>query len=494
MTASPSIVECMDDPNLFGKWFGGPSWAVWRAVLKAAFALPMSDTEVELFRAVAERDPPTRRIRELWIIAGRRSGKDSIASLIAAHAAAFRDYSDVLRPGEAASILCLACDRQQAGIVRRYTHGYFDQSKMLKQLVTSESTDGFALETGAEVTIITNNYRAVRGRSIALAILDETAYWRDETSATPDVETYSAIGPGMASIPDSMLIGMSSPYRRSGLLYQKWKESFGVDDPEVLVIRAPTLTLNPTLDPKIIAADMARDPARARSEWLAEWRDDVDSYLPRELIESAVDDGVLVRAPVTGGRYVAFADPSGGVADSFCMAVAHSEGSAVVLDCLVEIKAPFNVTVATRQVAETLKTYGLVEVQGDKYAAGWVVDGFDKVGIKYKHSERDRSAIYADALPLFTAGRARILDNKRLVNQFAALERKVSPGGRDRIGHPERSGHHDDAANACAGALVLASARTAELNISDEFLHDYMMLSREDAARERHQWATGVYS
>jgi hypothetical protein len=478
------IVAALDDDNLFAPWFAGPSWNVWRSILKAAFALPMSPAEIELFRGVAERDPPTRRVRELWIIAGRRSGKDSVASLIAAWFA-LRDYSAVLRPGEFASIMCLASDRQQAQIVRRYTAGYFAECEMLQPLVSRETADGFELSTRAEVTVMTSSFRAVRGRSIALAILDECAVWRSEESATPDIETYNALLPGMATVDGSMLVGISSPYKRSGLLYDKWREAFGKNDDDVLVIRAPTLTMNPTLNPAIIDTDMARDPARARAEWFAEWRDDIASYLPRELIESAVDDGVHVRPPVPGTKYVAFADPSGGVADSFTMAVAHPEKSGiVVLDNMVEIKPPFNVTVATRQVADVLKTYGLHEVSGDRYAAGWVVDAFDKCGIKYRHSARDRSAVYADALPLFTAGRARLLDNKRLVNQFAGLERKVSPGGRDRIGHPERSGHHDDACNSCAGALSLAAARPRELNISAGFLADLDRRLRADAHRE----------
>jgi hypothetical protein len=35
------IVEALDDPNLFGPWFSGPSWSTWKAVLKGAFAIPM---------------------------------------------------------------------------------------------------------------------------------------------------------------------------------------------------------------------------------------------------------------------------------------------------------------------------------------------------------------------------------------------------------------------------------------------------------------------
>jgi hypothetical protein len=61
---------------------------------------------------IGRRSRPAAKaqVREIVIIAGRRSGKDSIASAIAASAAAFRNYKDVTRPGESASIMCLAVD------------------------------------------------------------------------------------------------------------------------------------------------------------------------------------------------------------------------------------------------------------------------------------------------------------------------------------------------------------------------------------------------
>jgi hypothetical protein len=75
----------------------------------------------------------------------------------------------------------------------------------------------------------------------------------------------------------------------------------------------------------------------------------------------------------------------------------------------------------------------------------------------------DRSSIYLNALPLFTSGRARLLDNPRLIAQFAALERRTFSTGRDRV-DKGRTGH-DDAANSAAGALVLAAR--AALQISE---------------------------
>jgi hypothetical protein len=116
-----NIIRNLDDPALFQPWFSGDSWNAWRSVLKGAFALPMTPEELVTFKLLADRDPPERPVRELWVVAGRRCGKDSIGSLIATQLAAFSDYLDRLRPGERALVMCLACDREQAKIVLGYS-------------------------------------------------------------------------------------------------------------------------------------------------------------------------------------------------------------------------------------------------------------------------------------------------------------------------------------------------------------------------------------
>ena len=105
----------------------------------------MDEGELKLFRAVAERDPPKRRVRELWAVVGRRGGKDSVASAVACFASGFIDYKKVLRPGERASVLCLAVDKAQASIVEKYTRAYFADVPLLRGQVTRETADGLEL-------------------------------------------------------------------------------------------------------------------------------------------------------------------------------------------------------------------------------------------------------------------------------------------------------------------------------------------------------------
>jgi hypothetical protein len=223
-------------------------------------------------------------------------------------------------------------------------------------------------------------------------------------------------------------------------------------------VRGTTLKFNPLFDERVIAKALIDDPQRYGAEYNSEWRSDLSNFIDRDLIEAAVDRGVTVRPPQKDIRYKSFCDPSGGSGDSFTMAVAHAEGETAVLDCLIEIRAPFNPDSATLQIAATLKSYGISSTVSDRYAAQWVVAAFGRNDIKLEHSERDRSAIYLDALPLFSSGRVRLLDNGRLVAQFCQLERRVFSNGRDRIDHGRHG--HDDCCNAAAGAMVLATEKS----------------------------------
>jgi hypothetical protein len=108
----------------------------------------------------------------------------------------------LLRPGEVATALCLATDKSQAQIVERYTRAFFQKIELLKPLVERDTADELTLTTGSEVQILASNFRNVRGRSIALAILDECAFWLDDRSANPAEEVYQALVKSLATLPD----------------------------------------------------------------------------------------------------------------------------------------------------------------------------------------------------------------------------------------------------------------------------------------------------
>ena len=418
-------IRCDGEPEVAGPVLCWLFVGMWRTVIRAMFAEKMGAVEIETFRSVAEREPPTKPVSEAVFIIGRGGGKDSVATLIATTIAVNCDPRK-LRPGEKAVVMLLAVDRPQAGVAFGYIKGYFEEVPALAKLAKHIGDDSIELKNRVTIEVHTNSYRSVRGRSLLAVICDELAFWRDENSASPDVETVGAVTGGLARVKGSMLILISTAHRRSGLLYQKWREAYGRNNPDVLVVKGTTLQFNPTFDGKIIERQIASDPQLYNAEYNSLWRDDLAGFVGRELLEAAVDIDVVVRPPATETRYFAFADPSGGVHDSFTMAIAHRDkDGSIVLDLLYERHAPFNPSEVTAEIAALLKSYGCSHLVGDKYAAKWVVEAFAKAGISYRHSDADRSAIYLDCLPLFTSGRARLIDNARLIAQFAGLERRT---------------------------------------------------------------------
>jgi len=434
------------------------SWWGWRVIIKAAFAVPLEEDELKFFYQVAHRDPPLVPVRELWLIVGRRGGKDSVASMLAVERARFADQIK-LRPGERSLVACLSVDRDQAGIVFNYTRGYFEAIPDLKnwvigELPSSYRAGGIRLNNKTDIRVTTNNFRAPRGYPIPVAIFDEVAFWRDENSANPDVETLRAIRPGMSRFPNPLLIGISTPYRKKGLLYQRYLNHFAKDQDRVLVIQAETRLLNPEIDQAEIDADYLDDPAGAKAEWGALFRDDLEDYVPPEIIRACTEDGCYERPYVFGQNYFAFVDPSGGSRDSFSMCIAHRDeltGKGIV-DLIIEAPAPFTPSYVVAEFALHLKRYNISEVIGDNYAGEWPKEAFEREGIIYEASELNKSAIYKEALPLFRSSQVILLENRRFFNQVTSLERRTARGGRDSIDHPPEQ--LDDVANAVCGALV----------------------------------------
>ena len=119
--------------------------------------------------------------------------------------------------------------------------------------------------------------------------------------------------------------------------------------------------------------------------------------------------------------------------------------------------APFDTSQATMTVAATLRCYGLSSTISDAYAVGWVTSELAKHGIRLEPSPLSRTELYSETLSLFSSGCARLLDNKRLVNQYISLERRLLPGSKERIDHPNRNSRHDDLSNVTAGCFWRAS-------------------------------------
>jgi hypothetical protein len=461
--ASITFLDAMDSPALFRPWFKPESsWAAWRAFAKALFGLPMTHPEVEVFcQRTGRSTPPTDPAREAWVPVGRRGGKSLFAAALAVYMACLRDYRPYLKPGERAIVMVLAADKDQAGVVFDYIAGFFDNIPALAGLIEhrGKAKESIRLRNRVTIRVQVASFRRLRGRTVACAILDECAFWyADEESRNPDNEVLKALRPSMLTIPGSLLIAISSPYAKRGILWDAFRRYFGKDNARVLVWKADTVSMNPSVDREVIDEAYAEDPASARAEYGAEFRDDIVAFVGAEAVEAVTVSGRAVLPFAPGHRYVAFSDPAGGSGgDSMTLAIARREGRKSVVCRVAEWKPPFSPDEATAECAEILKEYGLMRVTGDHYAGDWPKDRFRAHGIDYLKADRTKSDFYQALLPLINGQRIELLDHKRTNGQLLALEKSTSRLGKDSISHPPNG--HDDLINAVAGAAVLVQRR-----------------------------------
>lgn len=469
-----TVRDLMTDPALFGNQFGGESWAPWRALLAGFYGLPLSEeAELPLWREISALAAPQGPHGELWLVIGRRGGKSQVAALLAVFEACFNDYQSRLSPGEVATVMVLAADRKQARVVFRYISGLLNGNPMLKRLIVREDRESVELSNRCCVEVHTASFRSVRGYTLAACIGDEIAFWRSDESANPDVETIRALRPALATL-GGKLIALSSPYSKRGALWNTYRRHYGQQS-SVLVAQAPTLTMNPTLPAEVVQDALHEDASAAKAEYLAQFRDDLEQFLPREIVEAAIRTSPLELPFDKAHRYDAFVDPSGGGQDEFCIAIGHWEGEVSVVDVLRARRGTPAEIVAG--YAALLASYGIKTVTGDKYAGSWPSDEFAKHGIKYQASEKPKSGLYLDLLPVLNSGRVELPPDATLVNQIAALERRTARSGRDSIDHPP--GCHDDRANVVAGLVATKGASTYDLRKMICGKQDPKNLSRE---------------
>jgi hypothetical protein len=452
-----NIVSVMRDPELFGRIFQGKTWDAWEVFLRVVYALPLTIEQMNLYRTATGRsDLPRGQVKEALMLVGRRGGKTRVASFIGTHTAVFSGVERHLGMGEKGVVLLLAQDRSAAGVLLDYVRGYFRQIPLLSQMVVRETSDAIELSNGCVIQIGTSDYRAIRGRTIVACVADEICFWPTSSdAASSDEEIFVAARPAMASIPNSILVMLSSPYAKRGYAYRTWRESFGIPHAETLTWVAPTRAMNATISRLTVTAAMLRDSATARSEYLAAWREDIVAFVSAEAVEACTVAGRGELLPGAGHHYYGFTDPAGGGGgDSFTCAVAHLEGERAVLDAYREIRPVFSPERAVAELAAFLKSYRIGEVFGDHYAGDWPSEQFSKHGVMYRQSELPKSQIYLEFLPLLNSQCVELLDNERLRGQLCSLERKTARGGRDSVDHQPNG--HDDVINACAGALRLA--------------------------------------
>jgi hypothetical protein len=472
MTRQLTIDDAIEDANLFRPFLHDAngsieSWDHWRVALRALYGLSIrSKSARALIRECTGRTKlPKDGFQTALFLTGRRSGKSRIAAVIGAYEATLAGNELKLSKGERGVVAVVSPTKNQSRVVKDYMRGVFSVPLLARE-IERETREGFELKSGTRIECLAGDWRTVRNFTCLAVVVDEAAFlgYSDESKVRSDTELIRALKPSLATC-GGRLIAISSPYAMKGWCYAAYKKNFGNEGSRTLVWNCASRTMNPTLPQSVVDEAMEEDRAAARAEYMGEFRDDVATFLPRDVIESVVVKGRAELPPITGHDYAAFVDLSGGRVDDAALAIAHRERERVVLDLVRQWKPPFSPDRVVGEMVTILNRYRIERAVGDNYSAEFVKAAFESRGIEYERATtspwsdtlnrvaKNKSQLYLELLPRLCSGEIELLDNETLISQLANLERRTRSGGRDIIDHgPNR---HDDVANVVAGVCCV---------------------------------------
>ena len=434
-----------------------------------------------------------REYRESWGIWGIRAGKtDTLAATIAAYEATCGGHEEFVRPGKKAIIFLIAQDLRLA---RFSVHGIVSTLQSMDFIyagggkgnrITQVTADRVDLWNGLTIMCIPPTVKAIRGYDAPVGILDEVGVWyQDSDSANPDYEIYRNVSSRQATFPDAKIIGISSPWNKGGMLYQRYSAGTNgsklicqacrdTPDPNCqacaairrphrnrLVMHMPTAALaNPLVSRAWLEGEYDKDPKAFARECLARFQDSLTGFLPTALLQEATDLGVTERPPAPLNTYVAAIDPAFRH-DAFGFCIGHASDKGVVVDVIRQFKPEGGATLdpdeILSEIAPILKQYNVAVTYGDQYH----FESFSKLALHHgftieqvKFSATKKASIYGNLQQLVNQKRLRLLDHPEMFSELASLEKKLTHGGGVAISAPQ--GMHDDLATVVA--LMAAGA------------------------------------
>ena len=452
-------------------------------MLKTIYGCKLNETERKLYSAqqgfasydslgyiteVEGKWNKPKKYKEAWVIAGRRSGKsDALAATIVAYEGCFGGHEQYLRKGQKAYIYQIAQDMRMAAYSLHFIYATLKTSRAMMEMVDGEPiANEIRLKNDIVIKVLPPTLKSVRGFACPVAVLDEVGVWYQESdSANPDYEIYRAIKPAQIQFPNKLLVGISSPYNKQGLLWTNYEAGTeGINLPDerkkefknVIVIHAPTAAVgNPLVTRESLEEDRDSDPKAFERECLAVFQDSLSGFLSSTQLNKAILSGVKELEYNSSFTYVAAIDPAFR-RDAFAFTIFHLDNEGRVVQDVIrrfknnKLDEQLNPDSILSELAPILKSFNIVTLYSDQYHLESLQQlafkyGLIIEGVPFKAS--NKAQIFGSLQQLLNQGRLRLLDNSECLKELRQLERRLTQGGVVQISAP--AGAHDDLA-ACS--------------------------------------------
>jgi hypothetical protein len=379
----------------------------------------------------------------IWCL-GRRSGKTFCAAASAVYActALAPIYKSFIRKNEQYHVLFVANNEEQAKIALDQVKIFLNSSIILKKLVKSSNATSVNLTNGAIFKAVPNTAKGVRGYSVALAIFDEAAHYRTGYGEQTGEQLYQAIAPSIAQFGNyGRLLMISTPWTKQGIFYDNYQKGLSGEYPEIHTANYPTWEVNPTITQEFLASAKKRDPIMFEVEYGANFSVDFAAFLDIDKIrEAVVLNSCLPPNRIYKNKYLLALDPalSG---DAFTAAIAHLEGSKLVIDQLHEFIPTFNQgnkrVVDISQVEDWIMrqhdNYGFSSVVLDQFQSASTIQRLShKLGSRIKEftwTHNSKILAYGQLKELFNLNQIAMFPHDKAISQLSNLQVHYTKSG-----------------------------------------------------------------
>jgi len=448
----------------------------------------------------------------LVFVFGARGGKTRLGAARLLYLALFADLS-TLAPGQEAKCWVIAPELDLASEAMNYIKGALEADATLRPLLVNAPRPGVKTE---RLTIRRPDGRIVafeakaakrmgvteRGRTLIGVLLDEAAFFLDESYKVNDVEIFNAVQPRMM-LPVGQLLVFSTPWAESGLLYDLYKAnhpSVGGRPSSALAALASTSAMRSepgilSQVAKALEIDRQRGTSNAQREFFCKFLSvsAAQFFASEDLLAAIAQPGELPTTPPPGARVGAGGDV-GLVKNSSTIAVALRVENRLIVPVVHELHPDQGQALRPSEVwalfSTTLRTWGALTLALDQAERESAREDLGRAGLVVvaAHSVMDCMTELRTAL---RERRATLPDDPLLREQLRSIRIRPRPGGGESLVVPTTpDGRHCDRAVAVATAVFEAWHRGAE--VRPVVIDERDPLERDHEARlkraERQTW------
>lgn len=410
----------------------------------------------------------------LVCVMGGRAGKSYVFGALYSLWRCLAADLSTLAPGELAVGIIIARDLDLARQTLTYVTGAARSSPRLAAMIISDGTNRLEIKRpdGHSVAVIvkaaSGGGAGGRGRTLVSAVLDECAFFRDNSYKINDEDVFKAVHPRV--LPGGMTLLISTPWAEIGLLYDEFERNHG-HPKTAIAAHAPTLVMFPSERNKLaVAAEYERDPENAEREFGASFMPQgsglfFDPSSLRKMLRAIKPIRKATRKDqaVVGGDV-------GLIHDSSAFTAIHRHWfNARLFFPVVDIEeykptrgAPLKLSAVVKSGAAMAKRHLTNTVVTDRYNIQAAREHLPK-GVSLWAPKETQEAIaerFALARDLINEGRvvgpASFPLFKKLVLQLSQVTKRPMPGGKVKIELMRKPGSHGDIVSAFINGLFVA--------------------------------------